>query len=92
MDHNIWYQIAIGLVAGWIASRLMKGRSLGCLGNILVGVVGAVLGGFILKQFDFTFGETVWANLATAVLGAILLLFATNLLGIGRKKQLKRND
>jgi len=92
MDHNIWYHIAIGLVAGWIAGRLMKGKSLGCLGNIIVGVVGAVLGGFILKQFDFTFGETIWANLATAVLGAIILLFTTNLLGFGRKKRLTKHN
>ncbi|MGF1561796.1 MAG: hypothetical protein ACFB3T_06430 [Geminicoccaceae bacterium] len=39
--------LAIGLVAGWLAGQIMKGRGFGLVGNLVVGVVGAFLGGII---------------------------------------------
>ena len=39
--------LAIGAVAGWLAGLIMKGRGFGLLGNIIVGIIGAVVGGFL---------------------------------------------
>ncbi len=39
--------LVIGLVAGWLAGKVMGGRGFGLLGNIVVGVIGAILGGFL---------------------------------------------
>ena len=46
--------IIVGLIAGWIAGLIMKGRGLGVLGDIIVGVIGALLGGYIFRQFGIT--------------------------------------
>ena len=43
-----WF-ILIGLAAGWVAGQLTKGGSFGVVGDILVGVIGALLGGFLLR-------------------------------------------
>ena len=46
---GIVYFLLIGLAAGWLAGKVMKGQSFGLLGNLVVGVVGAVLGGFLVR-------------------------------------------
>lgn len=47
---NFLYFILIGALAGWAAGKLTKGESFGLLGNIIVGIVGGVLGGWILTN------------------------------------------
>jgi uncharacterized membrane protein YeaQ/YmgE (transglycosylase-associated protein family) len=68
------YFLLIGFLAGWLAGKIMRGRGFGVLGDILVGLVGAVLGGFILDLFGFArYG--LLAQLITATLGAVLLIW-----------------
>ncbi len=64
----IWW-IIVGGLAGWLASVLVQGRGLGVLGDILVGIVGAVIGGLI---FGGT-GSTLM-SFVVALIGAIILL------------------
>lgn len=72
----IW--IVVGGIAGWLASLVVEGTGLGIIGDVLVGVVGAILGGVILSallpgQVDFTgFNLT---SFLVAFLGAVVLLF-----------------
>lgn len=74
--------IIIGILAGWIAEKVMK-RNHGLLMNLIVGVVGAFLGGFIASALGFsTYG--VIGTLLVATAGAVLLLF---LLGIIQKRR-----
>lgn len=75
---NIIVFILVGLLAGWIASSLMKGEGLGILGDIVVGVIGAFIGGFI---FDMA-GVAVygfWSALGMSVIGAMVFLFIVGL-------------
>ncbi|WIM88877.1 GlsB/YeaQ/YmgE family stress response membrane protein [Candidatus Mycobacterium wuenschmannii] len=65
--------IVIGAVAGWIASLIMKTRE-GLLLDIVVGVVGALLGGFLLSFVVDTASGGWWFTLFTAVFGAVILL------------------
>ena len=44
----VWF-ILIGLAAGWLAGQLMKGGGFGIVGDIVVGVIGALLGGFLFR-------------------------------------------
>ena len=68
------YFLLIGLAAGWLAGKIMKGHSFGLLGNLVVGVIGAVLGGFLFSLVGFsTIG--LLGNLISATVGAIVLLF-----------------
>lgn len=64
--------LIVGLLAGWLASVLIRGRGLGLLGNLIVGVVGAFLGGIIfravgLHAFGFI-GEIIQATIGAVVL------------------------
>ena len=71
--------IVIGIVAGWLAEKVM-GRSHGLVTNLIVGVVGALLGGFIAGQFlGMDVGGYNWMTLLVAFLGACLLLFLVGL-------------
>ncbi len=65
--------IVIGIAAGWIAEKVMK-RNHGLLTNLIVGVVGAFLGGFLATSLGV--GASGWImSLVVATIGAILLLF-----------------
>lgn len=65
--------LLIGLVAGWLAGRLMKGAGFGLVGNLVLGVVGAFVGGFALRVIGFDAVGLI-GELITATLGAVMLL------------------
>ena len=46
--HILWF-IIIGLVAGWLAGKLIKGKGFGVIGDIIVGVIGALIGGYLIR-------------------------------------------
>jgi uncharacterized membrane protein YeaQ/YmgE (transglycosylase-associated protein family) len=71
---NIVYFLLIGLAAGWLAGYLTKGTGFGWLGNLIVGVLGAVLGGFLFGLLGLT-AHSLLGSLVTATVGAVLLLF-----------------
>jgi uncharacterized membrane protein YeaQ/YmgE (transglycosylase-associated protein family) len=75
--------IVVGLIAGWLAGMVMKGGGYGLIGDIIVGVVGALLGGWIATAF-LHIGGMSGINLYSilvAFCGAVLLLFVLRLLG-----------
>lgn len=74
--HWLWF-ILIGAAAGWLAGLLVKGRGLGCLGNVLLGIVGGVLGGWLFRQLDIAPAGTF----VTAFAGAFIILMIANLIG-----------
>jgi uncharacterized membrane protein YeaQ/YmgE (transglycosylase-associated protein family) len=71
--------IVIGIFAGWIAERIMN-RNHGILTNLVVGVVGSLIGGWLAGVFGMTDAYGFWANLVTATVGAVILLFLLGLL------------
>ena len=83
----VW--IVIGGLAGALADRWIQGDKLGILGNILIGIAGGLLGGFILGIFGLDGNGILW-TFVTALLGAALLLWlakaVTNGRGIGNKR------
>jgi uncharacterized membrane protein YeaQ/YmgE (transglycosylase-associated protein family) len=85
--------LIFGALAGWAANLIVGGRArrrLGCLFNILVGIVGAVLGGLIYRAATGT--ETLFrfnlSSLGLAILGAVVLLLIVRLIteGLGRRR------
>ncbi len=70
----VWF-ILLGGMAGWLASMLVSGVGLGILGDIVVGIVGAVFGAFLANLFGFT-AYGFWEVLAVSVLGAVILVAA----------------
>ena len=76
----IW--IAIGLVAGYIADRIM-GVDNTLVMNLIVGVVGAVLGGWLASMLGITVGWGLLGTLIIAIIGAVILLFILRLVRSG---------
>ena len=70
--------IIIGILAGWIAEKVMK-RNHGLITNLAVGVVGALLGGFISGAIGMGASGLI-GSLIVATLGAILLLFLVSMI------------
>ncbi len=69
--------IIIGALAGWIAGKIVKGGGSGLLKNIVIGVAGALIGGFLLSFLVDTAAGGWWFTLFTAILGSVLLLWIT---------------
>lgn len=75
--------LAIGAVAGWLAGVIMKGGGFGLVGNIITGVLGAVLGGWLFGLLGISIGGEWVGPLVTAVVGAVVRLF---IIGVVRKR------
>ncbi len=78
----LWF-ILLGLAAGFIAGLLTKGSGFGIVGNLVVGVLGAILGGFLFSLIGLG-PDNLLGQLIAAVVGALILLF---LLGFIAKRR-----
>ena len=74
------YSIIIGAVAGWIAGKLMKGGGFGILANIVLGVVGGLVGNWLFNTLGVSLMPGPGGDLLTGVIGATALLFIAGLL------------
>jgi len=71
--------LAIGAVAGWLAGVILKGGGFGLLVNIVVGILGAMVGGFTFGLLGISAGG-ILGSIITATVGAVLLLFIVGLI------------
>lgn len=74
--------LLIGVVAGWLAGKIIAGGGFGIIGNLAVGVTGAFVGGFIVQFFGIEAGGLI-GSIVTATVGAIVLLFVVGLIKRG---------
>ena len=65
--------IVVGLIAGWLAGKVSRGHGFGCIANILIGMVGAVIGGWIFTKLNIRGGGMLY-SIAAATVGAVLLV------------------
>ncbi len=70
--------ILIGLLAGWLAGKISRGEGYGCLTDIVLGLVGSLLGGWIFTRLGI-FGGGFIISLAAATLGAVILVSIVHL-------------
>lgn len=68
----LWF-IIIGIVAGWLAGKIMKGGGFGLVGDLVVGVIGALIGGFLFSLLQISAGGLI-GRLVIATVGAMLLI------------------
>ncbi|MBA4385521.1 MAG: GlsB/YeaQ/YmgE family stress response membrane protein [Anaerolinea sp.] len=81
--------IVVGFIAGWLAGLMTRGSGFGLIGNIIVGVVGGLLGGWIATSLLHIGSGMSGINLGSiliAFLGAVVLLLILRLLGLGRHR------
>ena len=79
--------LIVGLIAGWLAGLLYKGSGFGMIGNIIVGLIGSVVGRFLAGLIGVS-ADNILGTTLIAVGGAIVLLFVINLF-TGKKKVLE---
>jgi uncharacterized membrane protein YeaQ/YmgE (transglycosylase-associated protein family) len=81
--------IVVGLVAGWLASQVMRSGGYGLIGDIILGVVGAVIGGFLAATFlnmpDAVNGINV-TSIIVAFVGAVILVGILRFISPGRRR------
>lgn len=68
----VWF-LLVGLIAGWLAGVLVRGRGYGVIADIIIGVLGAMVGGFLFSLLGFSARGTL-GSIITAVIGAVVFL------------------
>jgi uncharacterized membrane protein YeaQ/YmgE (transglycosylase-associated protein family) len=77
--------IIVGLIAGAVAARVVAGRGFGCIADIVVGVAGALIGGWLIGTlFDFQGTVGFFGSIVVAFIGAAILLSVLKILSGGR--------
>jgi uncharacterized membrane protein YeaQ/YmgE (transglycosylase-associated protein family) len=71
--------LAIGAIAGWLAGEIVKGYGFGLVGNMLVGVIGSFIGGWLFTNLHLVHGGGLLGAVIGATAGAVLLLFLVRL-------------
>ncbi len=74
----IWF-LLVGLVAGWLAGKLTKGSGYGVFGDIIIGVLGAFVGGFLFRIFGVAAYGTI-GSIVVATIGAVVLVLVVRAL------------
>jgi uncharacterized membrane protein YeaQ/YmgE (transglycosylase-associated protein family) len=78
MGGLIWW-IVVGLIAGWLAGKVMKGGGFGVLMDIVIGMVGAVIGGWLFGMLGIFPGGGLIVSVLVAFIGACILLWLVRL-------------
>ena len=69
----VW-QIVIGILAGWLAGKIMRGRGFGLLMDLVIGIVGSLLGGLVFSLLGL-YASGLIGSLVVATVGAMMLLY-----------------
>ena len=90
MGHGIIAWIIIGIVAGWLTGKIMKGSGFGAIMDMVVGLLGALIGGFLSEKLGFGgVGEHgLIVSILIAVIGAVILTWLVRLVTGGRERNL----
>jgi uncharacterized membrane protein YeaQ/YmgE (transglycosylase-associated protein family) len=71
--------VLVGLLAGWIAGQLTRGHGFGCFGNVVIGFLGALIGGLLFSALGVHGAVNFVGSVAVATLGAVILLAIANI-------------
>ena len=73
----------VGLVAGWLAGKIVRGTGFGIIGDILVGIAGAFIASLLFPRLGFHLGTTLVSEIIYSAIGAIVLLLIVRLVRTG---------
>jgi uncharacterized membrane protein YeaQ/YmgE (transglycosylase-associated protein family) len=77
--------ILVGIIAGWLAGKVMDGGGFGLIGDLIVGLVGAFIGDWLVPRLHIEIGSGIIALIFNALIGAIVLLLIVRLVS-GRRR------
>jgi uncharacterized membrane protein YeaQ/YmgE (transglycosylase-associated protein family) len=80
-DQGLIVILIVGVVAGWLAGKIVRGNGFGLVGDAAVGIVGALIGDWLLPRFGIHFSSGIIGLTINATIGAIVVLLALRLAG-----------
>jgi len=83
-NQSLLFIIVVGIVAGWLAGRVMEGGGFGLIGDLIVGLIGAFIGDWLLRRLGIHLGTGIVALIINAFIGAVVLLLILRLIGRSR--------
>jgi uncharacterized membrane protein YeaQ/YmgE (transglycosylase-associated protein family) len=72
--------IIIGIIAGWLAGKVMRGKGYGVIGDLILGLIGGIVGGWIFAQLNIAGPSGAIGEIIVATIGAIILVGITHLI------------
>jgi uncharacterized membrane protein YeaQ/YmgE (transglycosylase-associated protein family) len=72
--------VVVGLIAGWLAGLITQGAGFGPIGNMVIGVIGAFIGFYLLQSLNIRLFPGLVGDILTATMGAVVVLFIVGLL------------
>ena len=73
----------VGLIAGWLAAKIVRGTGLGIIGDIVVGILGAFISTFLFPRLGFHLGSGLVSEIIYSAIGAVILLLIVRLVRTG---------
>ncbi len=86
LQMEIIYILLVGAVAGWLGSLLFRGRGSGLIINVLLGILGAIVGEWIFEKLNITISSGLGGTIITAAIGAFVILWIYRFFGGGRPR------
>jgi len=77
---SIIVMIVVGAIAGWLAGKIMRGFGFGLIWNIIIGIIGAFIGVWLLTQMGIIPFRGFFGSIVNATIGAVVLLFIVGLI------------
>jgi uncharacterized membrane protein YeaQ/YmgE (transglycosylase-associated protein family) len=78
-QHGLLSWLLVGLFAGWLAGKLSRGKGFGCIGDLMLGLIGSVVGGWIFLRVGIVEENTFLYSLAAATVGAMVLVMVAHM-------------
>jgi uncharacterized membrane protein YeaQ/YmgE (transglycosylase-associated protein family) len=85
-DQGIIVILLVGLVAGWLAGKIVRGAGFGIIGDIAIGIVGAFIAAWLLPKLHIALGTGLIREIINATLGAVVLLLIVRLVSGGGRR------
>ena len=82
-NEGILIILFVGLVAGWLAGKIVRGTGFGIIGDIIVGIAGALIAAFLFPKLGIRLGSGLVAEIIQSAIGAIILLLIVRLVRTG---------
>jgi uncharacterized membrane protein YeaQ/YmgE (transglycosylase-associated protein family) len=82
-NESILVILFVGLVAGWLAGKIVRGTGFGIIGDILVGIAGALVASFLFPKLGIHLGTGLVSNIIYSAIGAVVLLLIVRLFRTG---------
>jgi uncharacterized membrane protein YeaQ/YmgE (transglycosylase-associated protein family) len=82
-NEGILVILFVGLVAGWLAGKIVRGTGFGIIGDILVGIAGAFISSLLFPRLGFHLGVGLVSEIIYSAIGAIVLLLIVRLIRTG---------